>query len=285
MYTILLGEDNQLITSVRERVIQKSKLVDSLHFLVDPIYKGISMKDFLATLEYVTPVGREYKTETLVKSDELYKGKLEYKLDFDSDLTKEAGEIEIQLTFTRVILNPDGSNIQQVRKTSSTSITILPITAWSSIIPDSALSALDQRIIMTQAMLEAANEMANYLDEIKADNIVYDENNKTLQLTSHGKQIGNKVVLNCNCSAISEIHIDSDGNLIAVYNDGRQEIVGKTGSECAGIYIPSMEGDTMTFTLSDKATEKVLSFDIDSSNNWTEISSSEETTNYIWEEL
>ena len=39
MYTILLGEDNELVTSVQERIMQRSKLVDSLHFLVEPIYK------------------------------------------------------------------------------------------------------------------------------------------------------------------------------------------------------------------------------------------------------
>ena len=285
MYTILLDATNELKTSVRERVIQRSKLVDNLHFLVDPSYKGIDMSDFTVMLEYILPVSKEYHTEILVKSDELYKEKLEYKLPFDTSLTKEAGDIEIQLTFVRVILNPDGSNTQQIRKTSPTTITILPITAWSNIIPDSALTALDQRIVMTQAMLEAANEMVNYLDETKADNIVYDENNKTLQLTSHGTPIGDKVLLSCNCSAIAEIHIDSDGNLIAVYNDGRQEVVGKTGSNCAGIYIPSVEGDIMTFTLSDKAIDDVISFDIDQSNNWNEIGDQEDTSNYIWQEL
>ena len=286
MYTILLREDNQLITSVRERVMQKSKLVDSLHILVDPIYKGIPMDDFLVTLEYITPVSREYKTETLVKSEELYKDKLEYRLDFDTDLTKEAGEVEISLTFTKVTLNPDGSNTCQVRKTSPTSITILPVTAWSSIIPDSALSALDQRIIMTQAMLEAANEMANYIDSTKADNISYDSNANIIQLTANGIPIGNAITLNSCDSNISSIKIDEDGNLIIVHKDGTEENLGKLSSgECAGIYIPSLDGDIMTFTLSDKATEETISFDIDQDNNWNPIDGSESGSNYIWQEL
>ena len=39
MYTILVNDDNTLLTTVKERIMQKSKLVDSLHFLVNPTYK------------------------------------------------------------------------------------------------------------------------------------------------------------------------------------------------------------------------------------------------------
>lgn len=286
MYTILLNESNELITSVKERIMQRSKLVDSLHFLVDPIYKEMSMSDFLVTMEYILPISREYKTEILVQSPELYKGKLEYKLPFDTCLTKEHGKIEVQLTFTKVELTPEGDNIQYVRKTSPTTITIVPIAAWSDVIADDALTALDQRIIQTQAMLEAVDEMNWNLDETKADNIIYDESGKYLQLTACGKPIGNKIKINATAtSGISEIRIDEDGNLVALYSDGRQEIVGKTGSNCAGIYIPSMQEDVLTFTLSDKATDNVISFDIDKSNNWSEVDGAEQSSNYIWREL
>lgn len=286
MYTILLNESNELITSVKERIMQRSKLVDSLHFLVDPIYKEMSMSDFLVTMEYILPISREYKTEILVQSPELYKGKLEYKLPFDTCLTKEHGKIEVQLTFTKVELTPDGDNIQYVRKTSPTTITIVPIAAWSDIIADDALTALDQRIIQTQAMIEAVDEMNWNLDETKADNIIYDESGKYLQLTACGKPIGNKIKINATVtSGISEIRIDEDGNLVVLYSDGRQEVVGKTGSNCAGIYIPSMQEDVLTFTLSDKATDNVISFDIDKSNNWSEVDGVEQSSNYIWREL
>lgn len=286
MYTILLNESNELITSVKERIMQRSKLVDSLHFLVDPIYKEMSMSDFLVTMEYILPISREYKTEILVQSPELYKGKLEYKLPFDTCLTKEHGKIEVQLTFTKVELTPDGDNIQYVRKTSPTTITIVPIAAWSDVIADDALTALDQRIIQTQAMIEAVDEMNWNLDETKADNIIYDESGKYLQLTACGKPIGNKIKINATVtSGISEIRIDEDGNLVVLYSDGRQEVVGKTGSNCAGIYIPSMQEDVLTFTLSDKATDNVISFDIDKSNNWSEVDGAEQSSNYIWREL
>ena len=195
MYTILVNDDNTLATSIRERIMQRSKLVDSLHFLVSPTYKGLDMTDFTVTMEYILPVSKEYMSEVLVKSEELYKEMLEYKLPFDTDLTKEAGEIEVKLTFSKVDLDEDGNDIQYVRKISATSITIVPIEKWCDIIPDKALDAIDQRIIKTDAQIKALLD-ANEITRLeKADNIVLDSENKELYLTAEGNQIGDKVKL------------------------------------------------------------------------------------------
>lgn len=204
MYTILVTESNELVTSVKERIMQRSKLVDNLHFLVDPSYKGTDMADFTVTMEYIMPVSREYKTETLVKSDELYKDRIEYVLPFDTCLTKEAGKIEIQLTFTKVTMDEDGNTKQQVRKAGPTTVTIVPISAWSDIIPDSALSALDQRLIMVDAMINAANEMNQQLMDTKADNVVYDEATGELQLTANGQTIGDVVTIQSGDAALED---------------------------------------------------------------------------------
>ena len=213
MYTILINDDNTLTTSVRERIMQRSKLVDSLHFLCPPTYKELDMTDFTVTLEYILPVSREYKTEELIKSDELYKEMLEYKLSFDTDLTKEAGEIEVKLTFSKVDLDEDGNNIQYVRKISSTTITIVPIEAWCDIIPDKALDAIDQRIIKTDAQIKALLD-ANEITRLeKADNLVLDGENKELYLTAEGNQIGDKVKLS---DLGNEIVQSSDEGLITM---------------------------------------------------------------------
>ena len=195
MYTILVNDDNTLTTSVRERIMQRSKLVDSLHFLVEPTYKELNIADFTVTLEYVLPISKKYKVETLIKSDELYKERLEYKLPFDTNLTREYGDIEIQLTFTKVDLDEEGKDIQYIRKTSTTSITIVPISAWSDVIPDEALTDLDQKILKTDAQIKELHEIQENILVEKADNLVLDEENKELYLTAEGNQIGNKVKL------------------------------------------------------------------------------------------
>lgn len=284
MYTILLNDTNELITSVKERIMQRSKLVDSLHFLVDPTYKGLDMSGFTVMLEYLLPVSREYHSEILVKSDALYKEKLEYKLPFDTCLTKEAGNIEIQLTFVKVSLDADGNNTQQVRKTSSTTIKILPISAWSDIVADNALGAIDQRLIQAEAMINAVGEMAQQLDSTKADNITYNEEDNYIQLTANGTPIGDKIILKTVGTNVTSIEVNDDGELIVHYSDGTSKNIGKIGGECAGVYVPSYSEDgILTFTLSDKAGEPSYSFDIDSSNDWNPVGDGK--TIYIWNQL
>lgn len=194
MYVILVNEDNSLYGSKKERVMQRSKLVDSLVFIVDPIYKGIDMTNASVMLEYILPVSREYKTIVLTLSDERYNDcYLQYKLPFDADLTSQAGSLELQLTFAYSEMNEHGKIVQRVRKTSATKIDVVPISAWSDIIPDSALGGLDQRLIVMNAQIQALDEYMNVVDSNKADNIVYNPTDETLHLSAKGKTIGNKI--------------------------------------------------------------------------------------------
>ena len=196
MYVILVEQDDTLFGSKKERIMQRSKCVDNLIFMVEPIYRNTyDMTNATVMLEYLRPVSRKYETEILVLSDERYSGFLQYKLPIDTNLTAEAGKIEIQLTFVYTDLDEHGNGIQRVRKTSPTTIEILPIAAWSDIIPDAALSGLDQRLIVMNSQIRALDEMNQIIANTKADNIKYNETENSLQLLSGEKEIGDKVVL------------------------------------------------------------------------------------------
>lgn len=214
MYTILVNDDNTLYGSHKERIMQRSKLVDVLAFIVHPIYKGIDMTNASVMMEYILPVSREYKTVNLILSDEKYNDCfLQYKLPFDTDLTSQAGSLEMQLTFAYVEMNENGVCIQHVRKTSPATIEIIPISAWSDIVPDNALGALDQRLIKLDAQMRGLNEYMNYIDNNSVDNLVYDNKNETLQLTAKGVGIGNKVsVRDMLDDGIPVIELNSDSD-------------------------------------------------------------------------
>ena len=190
MYTFLITESNELLASVRERIMQRSKLVDKLHFLTAPIYKGEDMSKYTVLMEYITPVSKQYKSEFLTLSNELYKDNLEYTLPLDTELTGEPGQLEIQITFSYVEMDEYGKTIQHIRKISPGELTIVPIAAWSDMIPDAALSALDQRLLALQARQEQLEDLQNTYMEEKADDLSYENN--VLQLVSNGKKIGSK---------------------------------------------------------------------------------------------
>lgn len=225
MYMILVNEDNSLYGSKKERIMQRSKCVDALTFVVHPIYKGIDMTDASVMLEYILPVSREYKTEFLTLSEERYNDCfLQYTLPFDSNLTKEAGEIELQLTFAYTDLDASGNSIQKVRKTSTTTIEIIPISAWSDIIPDSALSSLDQRILKLDAQMRGLNDYMEAIDGNVniVDNLVYNDDDATLQLSANGVGVGEKV---------SVKDMLDDGSPVVVFNSKTENNKPSTDNE------------------------------------------------------
>lgn len=195
MYTILVNQDNTLYGSHKERIMQRSKLVDKLVFIVDPIYRNEhDMTNASVLLEYVLPISRKYETIYLELCDERYNECfLQYKLPFDTNLTSEHGSVELQLTFAYAEMDVSGKTVQRVRKTSSTIIEVVPISAWSDIIPDSALSALDQRLILMNGQIQALDNYMNVLDSNKVDNLIYNDEEETLQLSAKGVGVGNKV--------------------------------------------------------------------------------------------
>ena len=194
MYVILVNDDNTLMATKKQRIMQRSKLVDDLWFLVKPTYNGHDMSLFTASLEYLLPVSKKYRHEILTLSPETYNGYLTYLLPVDTELTAEAGEIALQLTFLLADLDENGKPIQRARKVTGTSINVFPIETWSDIIPDSALSALDQRIIKTDAQIKALADLNSGAVSIVND-LDYDPSKNELQLKSGNDLVGTRIAL------------------------------------------------------------------------------------------
>lgn len=195
MYTILVCDDNSLYGSQKSKIMQKEKLVNKLCFLVAPHYNGYDMSKCTVTMRYLLPISREFITETLALSEDKYEEFLKYVLPIDTNLSKEYGDIELNLTFTMVDADDNGNIVQRVRKTDNYFLSIAQIPDWDSLIPDSALSALDQRILKQDAQIKALSDLANAFEGNVniVDNLVYDDGEATLQLSAKGVGVGDKV--------------------------------------------------------------------------------------------
>lgn len=214
-YIFLLNDDNSIYASHREVLMQRSKLTDEIWFLVKPKYKTVEndMSLFSVILEYILPNSKSYHSLELVKNEEGYKEYIKYVVPFDVNLSSEAGDIQLQLSFIYVGLDADGKDVQKVRKTRPTTLHITPIAAWSDIIPDASLAAIDQRIIKTQAQIKELGYYAEILGENQVDNLVYNSNEDVLHLTANGKIIGDKVsVKNMMSSGIPVVDLDNNSS-------------------------------------------------------------------------
>ena len=194
MYVIKVNSDNTITAPVKQRIVQRSKCVDDFWILTEQIYNGHDMTDCTALLEYVKPVSNEYKTEVLVKSEEMYEEYLKYTLPINTEFTKESGSLKLQLSFIYVDIDADGNQVQRVRKTSPAfKVEIVPLEEWFNVIPDEALSAVDQRILKQDAQLKMMADLVGTMSDSMVDDLKYNAEDETLQLQSGGYGVGSKV--------------------------------------------------------------------------------------------
>lgn len=198
MYTLLVNHDNTIITTIKERIVKRSKLVDNIHILVPVDYKGMDMTDFEVTMFYQLPVSSERYSINLTKQDELYKEKfLEYFIPADTWITKEAGNVGFYLTLSKVEMSDNSEIVQYVRKVTGGIIEIASCDDWGSGIADSLLQSLDQRIIQLQMVAKQIDEANQDLYDTKADGLSYEDN--VLSLLSGSKKIGHEVTISSDC--------------------------------------------------------------------------------------
>ena len=203
MYTVLVKNDNTLVTTIKTNIMHRSSMVDGFRVLVDPTYKGeeeFDMRTFQCVMEYKLPISNTYTPEILTPLEELHNGKLDYRLPINTKLTYETGNVEYKFIFIRADMDADGNVIERVRKTSSNTLTVLPVAMWSDYIADAKLDSIAQMMLTNQAQnkyLEGiVNQLGSYADMLnmtKADSIAKDEETQELYLTANGKEIGNRV--------------------------------------------------------------------------------------------
>ena len=145
MYDIYIRNDNTVVVTGGNRIVQGSSMVDTVRILVPKTYNETitDMSEFSCMMEYILPCSKKYLVDVLVEDtptdfqvDDIYNNYIIYKFDVDSDLTSEPGDIEVQFTFAKAaIVDEYGIEIEpeRLRKTKKTKITIVPIAKWSDI--------------------------------------------------------------------------------------------------------------------------------------------------------
>lgn len=191
-YTIIVCDDGNLYGSQKIKIMQKEKLFNKVWFLAPQHYNGFDMSQCTVVMRYLRPISKEFVTETLVLSDR-YEEYLKYVLPVDTCLSKEWGDLELNLTFIMLDTDDDGNVIQRVRKTGNHVLTITKLPNWDAVVPDESLAALDQRIIMQSAQIKALENLAETLENTQVDNLVYNPKEDVLHLASKGNLVGNKV--------------------------------------------------------------------------------------------
>lgn len=208
MYTVLINDDNSVTATERQRIMQNSKLVDALRIIVPKTYNDLTISECTAYLEYLTPINHRHNYVELSIEDDNYKDDyLLYKMSIDTDLTSEVGNVELYVHFIQVTMDEDGKVSTPVRQTDSFIIPIIPIANWFAV-PDSTLSALDQRLIVIQELIKANADALTASLDTKLDGIKLDTDAQEIYGTVNGEKYGDSINLDDLGDALTDATVD-----------------------------------------------------------------------------
>ncbi len=176
MYVIKMENDKSLVTTIKSTIYRGEMNANRILFLLPNEWDEHLIADYGVRLDYILPDGVGH-SEMLVAEPDSYKGYLQFYVPVDCPMTDQEGTVELWLSF----LDRDGTVII---KTGSNYLFVAERKIISDYYPAEKRELLDT--------LTADVET---LKRTKADNLVYDPEDDSLQLSAEGKPIGDKVLI------------------------------------------------------------------------------------------
>lgn len=228
-FSILMNNATKTLrVTNRINLRQHENLVDKIVFIVPFQYNDdVDLRQFNVTAEWLDPT-RVAHVDLLVPEEDVYKETFQrYFFPVTSPINRYAGEIELKLVFT--MTDFETGNRYKL-ETDSVNFEIMSIKDYYAVLPNESFDAINDFIDKLKAQSEEVVAAAEIYNERKADNIMVNEENSTLQLVSNGKPIGNEVDV-----MLPSTKDDFDGE-----NDGIINVDGVNSSE-------SVDADDLVF--------------------------------------
>lgn len=173
---IKMQDNKSLIVTVPSTIYRGETGSDVMTFLIPNQYENVEIANSSVLIRYIDAdeVGH---SEQLKLLPEMYNGYLQYTLPIDTDVTSNAGILTLWLS---CISYDDIA----VFKTGELEVEIKPSKSIEEYLPVEDLDQIDRLAI----------EVSN-LKNTKADNLVYDADDGSLQLSASGVPIGDEVTV------------------------------------------------------------------------------------------
>lgn len=213
MSTILFKENKQLVLTKNTKIRQGENAVDKIEFLIPLTINDLSMSGFTATLLFVDAANVSHMENLVLEGDTedgLYKDSwYRFILPVDSEFTKMAGTIKMELTLTKYV---DETETSYVMHSSELEMNILTWEDYYRFAPAGSLNAIDERLLELDNKLAMLNATAEIYDKAQAVDLKLTD--ERLQLAdADGKTIGEGVEILVNISDIDENPSDGEIDL------------------------------------------------------------------------
>lgn len=156
MYTLKITDENTVVTTVKESIVERSNYVDKIQIVTSKMYREqIDMSDTTVYMKYKLPVSDKIKmTQLIINNLEYEQNYIQYLIPVDAALTAEAGDIEVSFTFLKLVANEDGTYTSYIRKTTSGVIHITPLVQFDKYEPSELFTEIDQRLLVLILQIE-----------------------------------------------------------------------------------------------------------------------------------
>lgn len=195
MYTLRITDDNNVITTVKESLMEKSNCVNSIQIIINKLYKEqIDMTDTTAYMKYVLPVTKKIKMTQLIADTTTDESHILYTIPVTANISAEPGDIEVSFTFLKLVHDEESdTTTSYVRKTESGLIHIIKLAQFDSYEPSEMLTELDQRILALMATAEDIKKLGQATYDNMPIDMKLDSEAKKLTLVNANGNTGDGV--------------------------------------------------------------------------------------------
>lgn len=195
MYTLRITDDNNVITTVKESLMEKSNCVNSIQIIINKLYKEqIDMTDTTAYMKYVLPVTKKIKMTKLIADTTTDESHILYTIPVTANISAEPGDIEVSFTFLKLVHDEESdTTTSYVRKTESGLIHITKLAQFDSYEPSEMLTELDQRILALMATAEDIKKLGQATYDNMPIDMKLDSEAKKLTLVNANGNTGDGV--------------------------------------------------------------------------------------------
>lgn len=195
MYTLRITDDNNVITTVKESLMERSNCVNSIQIIINKLYKEqIDMTDTTAYMKYVLPVTKKIKMTQLIADTTTDESHILYTIPVTASISAEPGDIEVSFTFLKLVHDEESdTTTSYVRKTESGIIHITKLAQFDTYEPSEMLTELDQRILALMATAEDIKKLGQATYDNMPIDMKLDSEAKKLTLVNANGNTGDGV--------------------------------------------------------------------------------------------
>lgn len=279
---IKLDESMSLVVTVNEPIYRGDNLNRKIIYLV-PVKVGDV--DVLTAKVYLSYIRADGAADVVIleRTAEKYKeAYFQYVLPVSCKLTKYPGEVctWIQI-YSGTPSNPT------ISKSGECMLYVQESKNMDEYLGDCHMTALYQ---LHKQMDDSFASVDGAIDAIiaeKADNILFNSEDSTIQLTANGIPIGDKASVSAGTGmGIKDMQITVDGELIVSFDNDTIKNLGRVVGNDGVVYVPHVDNHkVLTFTIEKDAGEIPPPTDLNPNDEWGGVNDDTVTTDYVWETI